>query len=150
MIKLSVYRELDYLQSRAKSLYNPVHFLQGFVFDSHQYPLRHRNAPTGATDTGAASNTYWSHSLELLTTATVVNREATRNHRSDRYWSCERQILELRATDTGAASDSYWSLEQLLDLQHRRAQLILEPLAINERQPRTTATGALNVSRASH
>jgi len=64
-----------------------------------------RRATTGATDTGAAS---------------------------DRYWSCEQQILEpleppileLRATDTGAANDSHLSLQrqplQWIDTSHWR------------------------------
>jgi len=40
---------------------------------------------------------------------------------SDRYWSRERQILELRATDTGAACDSHQSHDSPCSSRLRRA-----------------------------
>jgi len=61
--------------------------------------------PQATNTTGA----YEQHILELQVTADTGATGAIDNTGavSNRYWSCEQQILELLVTNTGAASDRY-------------------------------------------
>ena len=69
-----------------------------------------------ATDTGAASDRYWNCERHILESqesqpGAANDSHCSRSRRSDAQPQ-EQQILEPRATDTGAVSDRYWSCER--------------------------------------